>query len=155
MCAAKLRERYGKDHVLEHGPIPEPLLGGMWAQDWSAIFDLVVPFKGQCRRSTSVKMLVAAPKMDAKAMVKMGRASSRRSASIRSPPRSGAPLQFTRCLRDREVVSSRERLGRWLERRSPREDVHRAHQRSNVVSDPPRSSVTISISRNTRSSRSS
>jgi peptidyl-dipeptidase A len=41
---SKLRERYGKDAVAEHGPIPAELLGNMWAQQWNNIFDLVVPY---------------------------------------------------------------------------------------------------------------
>jgi peptidyl-dipeptidase A len=36
----KLRERYG-DVVPERGPLPAHLLGNIWAQDWSNVFDLV------------------------------------------------------------------------------------------------------------------
>ncbi len=38
----KLRERYG-DVVPTSGPIPAHLLGNIWAQDWTNIFDLVSP----------------------------------------------------------------------------------------------------------------
>ena len=42
---AKLRERYG-DAVPEKGPIPAHLLGNIWAQDWSNVYDLVAPKSG-------------------------------------------------------------------------------------------------------------
>ena len=38
----KLRQKYG-DVVPEKGPIPAHLLGNIWAQDWSNIYDLVAP----------------------------------------------------------------------------------------------------------------
>ncbi|CAG0883554.1 unnamed protein product [Darwinula stevensoni] len=40
----KLREQYGKE-VSVDGPIPAHLLGDMWAQDWSNLMDLFLPFK--------------------------------------------------------------------------------------------------------------
>jgi peptidyl-dipeptidase A len=39
---SKLRDKYG-DAVPANGPIPAHLLGNMWAQDWSNIYDLVAP----------------------------------------------------------------------------------------------------------------
>jgi len=39
---AKLRDRYG-DQVPADGPIPAHLLGNLWAQDWSNVYDLVGP----------------------------------------------------------------------------------------------------------------
>jgi peptidyl-dipeptidase A len=39
---AKLRERYGS-LVPESGPMPAHLLGNIWAQDWSNVYDLVAP----------------------------------------------------------------------------------------------------------------
>jgi peptidyl-dipeptidase A len=39
---AKLHERYG-DVVPANGPIPAHLLGNIWAQDWSNLFDIVGP----------------------------------------------------------------------------------------------------------------
>jgi peptidyl-dipeptidase A len=39
---AKLRERYG-DQVPADGPIPAHLLGNLWAQDWSNVYELVGP----------------------------------------------------------------------------------------------------------------
>jgi peptidyl-dipeptidase A len=42
---AKLRERYG-DEVPADGPIPAHLLGNIWAQDWSNLYDIVAPRGG-------------------------------------------------------------------------------------------------------------
>ncbi|XP_019379146.1 PREDICTED: angiotensin-converting enzyme isoform X3 [Gavialis gangeticus] len=39
-----LYNKYGKEYINLKGPIPAHLLGNMWAQSWSAIFDLVTPF---------------------------------------------------------------------------------------------------------------
>ncbi len=39
---ARLHEKYGA-LVPEHGPIPAHLLGNLWQQDWSNIYDLVSP----------------------------------------------------------------------------------------------------------------
>ncbi len=39
----KLREKYGADVVPADGPIPAHLLGNIWAQDWSNVYDLVAP----------------------------------------------------------------------------------------------------------------
>jgi peptidyl-dipeptidase A len=38
----KLRQKYG-DAVPEKGPLPAHLLGNIWAQDWSNVYDLVAP----------------------------------------------------------------------------------------------------------------
>ncbi|KAM6175753.1 angiotensin-converting enzyme [Erethizon dorsatum] len=55
-----LHRHYGPEHINLEGPIPAHLLGNMWAQTWSNIYDLVVPFP-------------SAPKMDAtEAMIKQG-----------------------------------------------------------------------------------
>ncbi|XP_029068878.1 angiotensin-converting enzyme isoform X5 [Monodon monoceros] len=51
---------YGSELINLEGPIPAHLLGNMWAQSWSNIYDLVVPFP-------------SAPRMDAtEAMIKQG-----------------------------------------------------------------------------------
>ncbi|NXU79541.1 ACE enzyme, partial [Oreotrochilus melanogaster] len=39
-----LYKKYGAEHINLKGPIPAHLLGNMWAQSWSNIFDLVMPF---------------------------------------------------------------------------------------------------------------
>jgi len=55
-----LHRHYGPEHINLEGPIPAHLLGNMWAQTWSNIYDLVVPFP-------------SAPKIDAtEAMIKQG-----------------------------------------------------------------------------------
>ncbi|XP_064127021.1 angiotensin-converting enzyme isoform X1 [Loxodonta africana] len=55
-----LHRHYGPERINLEGPIPAHLLGNMWAQTWSNIYDLVVPFP-------------SAPKMDAtEAMIKQG-----------------------------------------------------------------------------------
>jgi len=43
---AKLGEYYGEDRVPQDQPIPAHLLGNMWAQGWSFIYDLVEPYPG-------------------------------------------------------------------------------------------------------------
>lgn len=42
---AKLAEHYGEDKVPLNGPIPAHLLGNMWSQEWSNIYDLVQPYE--------------------------------------------------------------------------------------------------------------
>ncbi len=43
---ARLQQTYGKELVADGKPIPAHLLGNMWAQDWSNVYDLVKPAKG-------------------------------------------------------------------------------------------------------------
>ncbi len=43
---AKLGDVYGEDKVPQDGPIPAHLLGNMWAQQWSALYDLLEPYPG-------------------------------------------------------------------------------------------------------------
>jgi len=40
---AELNDYYGDDVVSATGPIPAHVLGNQWAQDWSAVYDLVAP----------------------------------------------------------------------------------------------------------------
>lgn len=42
----KLNAAYGDTIVPTSGPIPTHLLGNMWGQDWSNIFDILQPYKG-------------------------------------------------------------------------------------------------------------
>ncbi len=44
----KLRQKYG-DVVPATGPIPAHLLGNIWAQDWSNVFDLGVDRRQRAR----------------------------------------------------------------------------------------------------------
>ncbi len=43
---AKLGEHYGEDKVPQDQPIPAHLLGNMWAQGWSFLYDLMEPYPG-------------------------------------------------------------------------------------------------------------
>jgi len=67
---AKLRAKYGKDRVPEHGLIPSEYLANMWAQSWEDEFDLLAPYKGE--PSLDVGKALVAKKVDAKGMVKIG-----------------------------------------------------------------------------------
>ncbi len=42
----KLGEAYGEDKVPQDGPIPAHLLGNMWAQQWSSLYDILEPYPG-------------------------------------------------------------------------------------------------------------
>ncbi|HEX4339092.1 MAG TPA: M2 family metallopeptidase [Polyangiaceae bacterium] len=64
---SRLQKRYGKERVKDGAPIPAHLLGNMWAQEWTHLYDLVEPVKGQ---STSIAAKLKA--YDAKGMVKLG-----------------------------------------------------------------------------------
>ncbi len=64
---SRLQKRYGKKEVPDGAPIPAHLLGNMWAQDWTHVYDLVEPYPG---KSTSFEAKLKA--YDAKAMVKIG-----------------------------------------------------------------------------------
>jgi len=44
---AKLGEVYGADKVPATGPIPAHLLGNMWAQEWSYLYDVLKPEAGE------------------------------------------------------------------------------------------------------------
>jgi peptidyl-dipeptidase A len=67
---AQLGRVYGTDKVPSAGPIPAHLLGNIWAQDWSNIYTLVEPYKGQ--PSLDVGHALEAKKVGAVEMVKMG-----------------------------------------------------------------------------------
>jgi len=43
---AELAEHYGEDKVPLDEPIPAHVLGNMWAQDWSNLYDLLEPYEG-------------------------------------------------------------------------------------------------------------
>jgi len=66
---AKLRQKYG-DVVPAKGPIPAHLLGNIWAQDWSNIYDLVAPANADI--GYSLTEVLKRRKADAKSMVKTG-----------------------------------------------------------------------------------
>uniref|UniRef100_A0A6A7G2J0 Angiotensin-converting enzyme n=1 Tax=Hirondellea gigas TaxID=1518452 RepID=A0A6A7G2J0_9CRUS len=53
----KLRLHYGANIVPETGPIPAHLLGNMWAQDWSGVLPLTLPFPGQTPHDVTEEMI--------------------------------------------------------------------------------------------------
>jgi peptidyl-dipeptidase A len=65
-----LQARYGKAAVPDHTPIPAHLLGNMWAQEWSDVYDLVAPYPRA--PSLDVGRKLVARKWDAKRMVRQG-----------------------------------------------------------------------------------
>jgi peptidyl-dipeptidase A len=66
---AKLRERYG-DQVPAEGPIPAHLLGNIWAQDWTNVYDLVAPPGGG--PGVPLDAILKSRKVSATDMVKYG-----------------------------------------------------------------------------------
>jgi len=69
---AKLAEHYGEDVVATDKPIPAHLLGNMWAQEWSNVFDLVAP--GDADPGYDLTALLEADGYDAMQMVRTGEA---------------------------------------------------------------------------------
>jgi peptidyl-dipeptidase A len=65
----KLREKYG-DAVPAKGPIPAHLLGNIWAQDWSNVYDLVKPAGAD--PGYDLTKILKAKNTDAKGMVRYG-----------------------------------------------------------------------------------
>ncbi|GGE08868.1 peptidase M2 [Polymorphobacter glacialis] len=69
----KLNEKYGDAVQPKTGPIRADLLGNMWAQDWSAIYDVVAP-KGAGDIGYDIGDLLTAKGKDPVAMVRTGEA---------------------------------------------------------------------------------
>jgi peptidyl-dipeptidase A len=65
----KLAQQY-KGKVSDTGPIPAFLLGNMWAQEWSNIYPLVEPYKGQS--SLDVTAALKKKKWTEKKLVELG-----------------------------------------------------------------------------------
>ena len=70
---ARLNARYGDAVQPETGPIRADLLGNMWAQDWSDIYDVVAP-KGAGDVGYDIGNLLTAKGYDAVKVVKTGEA---------------------------------------------------------------------------------
>ncbi|ESQ77291.1 M2 family metallopeptidase [Asticcacaulis sp. AC402] len=66
----KLNEKYGDGVQPKFGAIRADLLGNMWAQDWTNIYDVVAPKK--IKTSYSLDKLLTSKKFDAVKMVKTG-----------------------------------------------------------------------------------
>lgn len=67
---SKLVAKYGPNVVPEKGPIPAHLLGNIWAQDWSNIYDMVAP--GGADPGYNLTSILKSKNTDAKQMVKYG-----------------------------------------------------------------------------------
>jgi len=67
---ARLNQKYGDRLVPLDKPIPAHLLGNMWAQDWSNIYELVAP--PQADPGYDLNKILKERKTDAKQMVKYG-----------------------------------------------------------------------------------
>lgn len=65
----QLSKYYGPSVVPATGPLPAHMLGNMWAQDWSNIYSLVEPNKGQV--SPDVSATLVKQKYDAVKMTKL------------------------------------------------------------------------------------
>src|SRR3989441_370509 len=66
----KLSQKYGKQLVPEHGPIPAHLLGNMWAQTWGNVYPLLKPEGGD--RGYDLTQILKARNTDPKQMVRYG-----------------------------------------------------------------------------------
>ncbi len=66
---AKLNEHYGDDIVSKSGPLPVHLLGNMWGQSWSNIYDLVYTEESQ-QDSINVTKIIEEKGLDEIDMVK-------------------------------------------------------------------------------------
>jgi peptidyl-dipeptidase A len=98
---SRLQARYGKDKVPDRSPIPAQLLGNMWSQDWSDVYDLVVPYPHE--PSLDVGPKLAAGKWDATKMVRQGERFFTGLGFDPLPPTFWERSQLVRP-RDREVV---------------------------------------------------
>jgi len=97
----KLNEKYGDAVQPKTGPIRADLLGNMWAQDWSNIYDVVAP-KG-IKSSYSLDKLLVNKKYDPLKMVHTGENFYTSLGFKALPATFWERSQFTRP-RDREVV---------------------------------------------------
>ncbi|MGA9659111.1 MAG: M2 family metallopeptidase, partial [Asticcacaulis sp.] len=98
---AKLNEKYGDNIQPKTGPIRADLLGNMWAQDWSNIYDVVAP--KDIKSSYSLDKLLVAKTYDPIKMVKTGESFYTSLGFEALPQTFWERSQFTRP-RDREVV---------------------------------------------------
>ena len=98
---ARLRARYG-DQVPADGPIPAHLLGNIWAQDWTNVYDIVGPPGGE-RAGASISGTLRARNLSA---VEMTRYGERFFTSLGFPPLPQTFWQRSLFVKpaDREVV---------------------------------------------------
>ncbi len=98
---AKLTEQYGEEVVGSDGTIPAHLLGNMWAQTWSNVYELVAP--ETVNASYDMNELVENHLPDVDAMFRTGEAFFTSLGLRELPATFWERSQFTRP-RDREVV---------------------------------------------------
>jgi peptidyl-dipeptidase A len=67
---SRLREKYGPSVIPADGPIPAHLLGNVWAQDWSNVYDLIAPPSAD--PGYDLTKILKAKNIDAKEMVRYG-----------------------------------------------------------------------------------
>src|SRR5690606_25173461 len=92
---------YGKEVVPENGLIPAHLLGNMWAQEWSNIYELVRPYPEQGK--IDIDKALVAQKYDPEKMVRSAEAFYT-SMGLRSLPESFWKQSMLVKPADREVV---------------------------------------------------
>ena len=118
---AKLHEKYGND-VPPDGPIPAHLLGNIWAQDWSNVYDLVAPAGNEEGRARSTPSSSSA-RCSRSRWRGLRSGSSPRWDSIRCRRLLGA-VAVCEAARPRGGVP-RQRVGHQQRGRSAHQDVHR------------------------------
>ena len=130
----KLREKYG-DVVPANGPIPAHLLGNIWAQDWSNVYDLVAPGAADAGFSLTDILKRA---QDERRSTWCGPASAftRRSGFEPLPQDLLGALAVRAAARSRGRLP-RERLGHRPRGRRAHQDVHPA-DRGGLHHDPSR-----------------
>jgi peptidyl-dipeptidase A len=96
----KLHQKYG-DAVPATGPIPAYLLGNIWAQDWSNVYDVVKPEASD--RGFSLTEILKARRMSPTDMVRTGERFYTSLGFAPLPPAFWTRSQFIKP-RDREVV---------------------------------------------------
>ncbi len=97
----KLRTQYGKDKIGDKAPIPAQLLGNMWAQEWTDLYPLVEPYKGQ--GSLDVTKSLKEQKFDEVKLVKFAE-NFFVSLGMDALPKSFWERSMLKKPRDREVV---------------------------------------------------
>lgn len=53
----KLRDLYGPEKLSRNAPLPAHVLGDMWAQSWTNILDITVPYPGKNFLDVTPRML--------------------------------------------------------------------------------------------------
>lgn len=71
---ARLNDHYGDDASPPDGLIPAHLLGDLWAQSWTNVYDLAAPYPDQSRQTSPTDLATALRQEghDARSMIRMG-----------------------------------------------------------------------------------